>query len=515
MRFPSLPVFAFFLTLAASGGLATAGEVDPNTVPVRPSALDEAELEAVPVQPITLEEAVRRALEDNLLLAAERFNRDTAREAVIVADAGFDPTLSLNAVKRVSDEASPSSTVSASFTDSERISLSVSQPIDTGATVTLTGNNQRLERDRISVFNPQYDSDVSLRVVQPLLSGSGVTANRANRRRARIGVDRSDITFETRALDIVESTELAFFNLSFARRQLEVQRSGLAAAEKFLEENEARQRAGLATELDVMQARVGVANRRSQILTAEQNVDNAVDALLALLGLTQFHRRLEPEGVVFGVSEPVSFAGSFKLALEQDPAIRNAELLLQQLMLDVQLAKNERLPRADLGGTLGYLGRNDEFYGAVNQLRTLDSYNWQVDLTVSVPWGLREGRSRLRTAQLTVEQQQARIRELEQDLLVRVRSSVRAVETNAEAVEIAALSTELSAREYQLEKAKFDAGLSTSRLVVEAQQREDEARVRETQSRIELKQNEARLRRIEGSAFERYGIDLGTERTER
>ncbi|MGH8021077.1 MAG: TolC family protein [Opitutaceae bacterium] len=499
MRFPSLPVLAFSFSLAVSGGPATAEEAVPNAPAVRP---------------ITLEEAVRRALEDNLALTTENFNRATAREAVIVADAEYDPALSLSAVKRVSDEASPSSTVAASFSDSERLSLSVSQPVATGATVTLTGNNQRLERDRIAFFNPQYDSDVAVRVVQPLLSGGGITANRANRRRARIGVDRSEIEFETRALDVIQLTELAFFDLAFARRQLEVQRSGLASAEQFLEENEARQRAGLATELDVMQARVGVATRRSQILTAEQNLENAIDALLALLGLTQFEARLNPQGVVFGAPEPVSFAESFQRALEQDPEIRNAELLLKQFMLDAQLAKNERLPRADLGGTLGYIGRNDEFYGAVDRLKSLDSYNWQVDLTVSVPWGLREGRALYRTAKLTVEQQQAFIRELEQDILVRVRSAVRAVETTAESVEIAALSTELSAREYQLEKAKFDAGLSTSRLVVEAQQREEEARVQETQTRIELKQNEARLRRIEGSAFERYGIDLVPENIE-
>ncbi|BET69573.1 AdeC/AdeK/OprM family multidrug efflux complex outer membrane factor [Opitutales bacterium ASA1] len=463
---------------------------------------------ATPVQPISLEQAVRRALEDNLALAAERFTRDTAREALVVAEAAYDPTLSLTARKTVREEANPASELSATSSDTERVSLSASQRIDTGATVTLTGNNQRQETNRFSTFNPQYDSDVSLRVVQPLTNGAGIAANRAARRRALLGVDRSDITFATRALDVIQSTELAFYDLAFARRQLEVQRTGLAAAQKFLEENEARQRAGLATELDVMQARVGVANRRSQILTAEQRVDNAVDSLLALLGVSEFQGSLEPQGIVFGQTAQVDLMASYQRAIEQDPEIRNANLLLRQLELDVRLARNQRLPRADLGGTLGYNGRNDEFYGAANNLIDGNSYNWQVDLTVTVPWGMREGRSRLRTALFTAEQQRARIRQLEQNLLVSVRSAVRAVETSTEAVAIAALSTELSAREYQLEKAKFDAGLSTSRLVVEAQQREDEARVQETQTRIQLKQNEARLQRVEGSALQRYGVDL-------
>jgi outer membrane protein TolC len=454
---------------------------------------------------------VRRAVAENLALATERYNRDAAREAVIVADAGFDPVLGASARKFRSEEQSPATTVSATSTDIERVSLSASQKIATGATVTVSGNNQRRETNAFTRFDPQYDSDVSLRVVQPLLSGGGRTANLTAINRATIGVDRSDVTFRARALDVVQGTELVFYDLVFAMRSLEVQKTGLVAAERFLEENEARFRAGLATELDVMQARVGVSTRRSLLLSAEQRVQDAADRLLAALGRTEFAGTPEPQGVVLDGVESADVATSFARAIEQDPEISSARMLLKQLELDVKLAHNQRLPRADLGGTLGYLGREDDFNSSSDLLLERDSYNWQVDLTVSVPWGMRENKSRLRTARLSYDQQAARIRQLEQDLLVRVRAAVRAVETDVDSVAIAALSTELTAREYQLEKAKFDAGLSTSRLVVEAQQREDEARVRETQSRVQLKQNVARLRRVEAGALELYGIQLFEE----
>jgi outer membrane protein TolC len=131
-----------------------------------------------------------------------------------------------------------------------------------------------------------------------------------------------------------------------------------------------------------------------------------------------------------------------------------------------------------------------------------------VNLVLSVPWGLTEGRARLRQAEYNVDQQRAFLAELDQNLMVQVRTAVRAVETDVQSAEITHLATELSGQEYQLEKARFDSGLSTSRLVVDAQQRENLSRVLETEAKVRLKQNEARLRRVEGSSLQQYALEV-------
>lgn len=466
---------------------------------------------------ITLEEAVRRALAGNFSLVTDSFSRQTAREAVIVADSNFDPVVSLSSQRRRSQQAvvDPEIEFTAAESDTLRNNLSVSKTVETGGSITVATNADRLTSSRATQFNPQFDSDVSITVRQPLLRGGGLKANRAPRRRAQIGVERADETFRSQVLNLVRDTELAFFDLAFAMRNLEVQSAGLDSAERFLDENEARQRAGLATELDIMQARVGVATRRSTIITAEQRLYNATDRMLSLLGYERFEGVLVPRDIAFGPPEPVSVEKSYGIAIEQDPDILAARALLRQLEVDVTLAANQRLPRVDLGGTVGYSGREDELFRSWDLIPERESYVWQVDLAVNIPWGLREGKSRLRTARLNVGQQEALLRELEQDLHVRIRSAVRAINTDAESVEIAQLSAQLSEREYQLEKAKFDAGLSTSRFVVEAQQRAEEARIRHTESQILLKQDAARLRRIEGTSLERYGIDLPAADDER
>ena len=90
----------------------------------------------------------------------------------------------------------------------------------------------------------------------------------------------------------------------------------------------------------------------------------------------------------------------------------------------------------------------------------------------------------------------------------RQRIAVRNVTTAIEGIGIRELATKLSIEEYEMEKAKFDAGLSTGRQVLEAQQRMDESRVDELQAKIDLLDAYSNLRELDGASLERYGIEF-------
>lgn len=101
-----------------------------------------------------------------------------------------------------------------------------------------------------------------------------------------------------------------------------------------------------------------------------------------------------------------------------------------------------------------------------------------------------------------------RLKQLEQNIELQVRSAVRSVETNLESVKIAILAARLSEQQYELEKAKFDAGQSTSRRVLEAQDDLESARVSELQAKVSLHTAISGLHRIEGSSLQRYSVNL-------
>ncbi|MBW8782127.1 MAG: TolC family protein [Verrucomicrobia bacterium] len=459
--------------------------------------------------PLPLQECVDRALNKNFDLKIQRFSIQSARDDVIVADAGYDPTLALSAGMAGSKNANASPTQTSAQTSSR---FSVVQPVITGASLTVGTSLDRSREKPYSappLYNPVYNSDVTFTVTQPLLKGAGITINRAAINRAKLGITRANLDFKNVVLTVVREVEGAYYNLAFAREQRDVYRFSLGVAQKLLEENKARRTAGVATELDVLQAEVGVANARRNLLLADQTVRNSEDALLQLIG--QFEFSTAP-GAIQLVEEPVpdvSFDHSYALALANEPAYASGKTLVEQLKLDVLTAKNNRLPSIDLSGALGYNSKDSTTAsGALGNAWSGDGYNWEVDLTLSFPWGLRAENARYRQSLASVGQQETSLRQLDQNILVQVRAAVLAVATNRESVSISALATRLSEKQFESEKARYEAGLSTFRFVQQSQADLDTARVNELQARVNLRLSLADLARLETSSLERYKITL-------
>ncbi|MDF3058607.1 MAG: transporter [Rariglobus sp.] len=459
--------------------------------------------------PLTLEECVARALNKNFDLQLQQFSTLNAREDVIVADAIYDPTLFATTALAGSKTATLGTTTSI---QEQSARLGVSQRLVTGAEVTASTSLARSKERPYSsppLFNPVYNSDLSLSLTQPLLQGFGVTINRATIERARLGVTRANYDFKAVVLAVIRNVESAYYNLAFAREQLAVRKLSLTVAQTLLDENNARLNTGVATNLEVLQSEVGVANARRDLLLAQQSVTDSEDALLDLIGRFEFNSRLGPVVLPDVPAPEVSFERSYALALANAPDYAASKVFAEQLKLDLAVAKNNRLPAVDLGAAVGYNGNDrDNAGGAFNSAASGDAYNWQVDLTVSIPWGLRAERARYRQALTNLNRQETFIQSLDQSLLLQVRSAVRAVETSRETVDVSALATRLSEKQFETEKARYEAGLSTYRFVEDSRQDMDTARVNELLARVNLRIALAELARLEGTSLEHYEVKL-------
>jgi outer membrane protein len=463
------------------------------------------EISAQPV--LTLEECVARALNKNFDLQLQQFNTSLARDSIIIADAAYDPTLFSTAALAGREDSS-----SGSLAQQQSARLGVSQRIVSGATVTASTSLTRTKERPFTpppLFNPVYNSDFSLSVSQPVLQGFGVTINRAAIERARLGVTRARYDFKAVVLSVIRNVESAYYTLAFAREQRAVRQFSLEVAQTLLDENKARLNTGVTTNLEVLQSEVGVANARRDLLLAEQSVRDSEDNLLVLIGRFEFADR--PGRVVLPETAvpDVSTEKSYSLALANGPDYAANKVLAEQLALDVAVAKNNRLPTLDLGAAVGYNGNDrDNAGGAFSSAASGDAYNWQVDLTLSIPWGLRAERARYRQAVTTLNRQETFIQQLDQSLLAQVRSAVRAVETNRETVAVSALATELSQKQFETEKARYEAGLSTYRFVEDSRQDLDTARVNELLAKVNLRIALAELSRLEGTSLDRYQVKL-------
>ena len=464
----------------------------------------------MPGPALSLAECVSRALAQGFDLEIERQSLSIAQDNIPIARATFRPIFSANTGKSFARSAFDDG-VPGARSDGVDAGVGVSQRMLLGTLVGVDVQNNRFNSDPvIDALNPAYTSDVTLSIRQPLLKGFGTRLNSQVIRRAELGAGIASNNYEGRALDVIQATENSYYLLTGARDQLQVFRASLQLAQALLGESQSRRDAGMATRLDVLQAEVGVANARRSVLEAQRTVRASEDSLTALTGRFQFET---PVGATSAetdaATEPVpTIASSYQLALERYPALLNARASLEIARLDREFAHNDLLPSVDLDLALGFNADDRTRRGSFSGITEPEGHSWQAGISIIYPLGRMAEKARFRQSRYALTQAELLTNQLEQDVLVAVRNAVRDVETSQESVGIASQAADLAQRQYEAETARFRAGLSTSRRVLEAQTDLESARVASLQARLDLQTARATLRRLEGSSLGRYGITL-------
>jgi outer membrane protein TolC len=502
MSRPIAPAGAALICLClASAVLADEG---PPAAPGSAEALAPINLEGE----VSLQNCIGLALGRNFTVRIQQFSVLEAVDSVEIQKAAFEPVFGFTGGRQVTvtpvNEEALGVLPYASF---DSAALSVNDTLLTGGTVTASYNLVRSDYNpAYTQPNPAFGSTASISVAQPLLQGAGTDYNRAAIESARLGVRISNLNFKSTVLTIVYNVETTYYNLLYQREQYKVAQDTLRQAQQLLDENTVKRQTGVLTDLDVMNARAGVATAQNQLILDEQAVHNSEDQLLQLLGDREFKTGVG--NVAFPeIGEPeVSFARSYKLARENGPNLAVAQATIDQFKLAALKAKRNTLPELNVNGGLGY----SSYAATAGQsvTGTWTGYNWNAGVTVSVPWGMKANRALYRQALDNVRSQEVAYDQADQNLMVQVRAAVRAVETSKASVRSSAEETKFAEKAYELQKAEFDAGLATSYLVLQAQNTLETARVSELQAKVSLLLAIADLRFLEGSSLQLYRINL-------
>jgi outer membrane protein TolC len=143
-----------------------------------------------------------------------------------------------------------------------------------------------------------------------------------------------------------------------------------------------------------------------------------------------------------------------------------------------------RLVRA--GGFPGTIVGFDEtsFGSVLGQVLGADYPTWSVGFTLTYPVGKSVEEANLARARLEREQAAARLRSLELTVVREVRDAALRLEQNRQRIETAQLGRELAEQRLDAEQKRFEVGMSTSFLVIQAQR--DLAVARDNEQRAYL-----------------------------
>jgi HAE1 family hydrophobic/amphiphilic exporter-1 len=238
-------------------------------------------------RPLTLNEAITLALENNTDIEVTRKNVKIAEYDLIAARGVFQPRLSgqtfyeRSTVPNVSIFTSNATTTQRSITGN----AGVTGYVPSFGTILRTDfNNNRLTTNNpISVLSPQYSPNVTFSLTQPLFRGRSFDQNRRVIEIAKRNLSLTDVQFRQRSIEIIAAVQRSYWDLTYALRNLHVQRDGVRDAKDQLAHNRRLVDEGQLAPIDIVAAETQVANFEQAVYDALNVVTQAENALKNLI----------------------------------------------------------------------------------------------------------------------------------------------------------------------------------------------------------------------------------------
>lgn len=489
-RLPALPFLVLLATVLFGGRPAAGTEI-----------------------PISLDAAVRMALRNNLGLRVETYNPAIAETGVRRAGAIYNPRLTALLEHRGEDFRllpDPSPVERSRFFDAD---ASVDQLLGTGATASVSFRNLWSRQAGDSPALRTARPELSLSLSQPLLSGFGREVTERGITVASDAKESSLAGWRALALTVAANARDAYFSLIKAKEDLSTREASLALARQIHSENEARVRAGILASIELLDSEFGLAGRERDLLEAQKNVRQREDQLRVLLQYPD-PGVLSPE-----ISFPedriaASEESATETALRMRPEIIATRVSLRTLEFQERVSRNLALPSLSVTGSAGVTGLGGSYGDAVDDLASGNTPFWSFGLGFSYPLGNDAARADLAEARLKARQGEARLRSLEAEIGLEVRTAIRDMETKFREIEVAKKGVALGEARLSSFLKRGKLGLATTKNILEVESDYVAARDALTGARIDYQGAVTRFSRSTGELLERHGIRIGDEEIE-
>ncbi len=428
---------------------------------------------------LTLTELLAIAEDGNFDLVNSRRNVQISMSDVRGEEAFFKPFVDLVADARATYTTERNNTTvtgtearTETTTYDTSAGIEATQNLATGGSVTadLTEDRTRLRTDSSRTGRTRstdYDADLSIRYIQPLLRGSGLLTGdgtdigTANLRRARLSEMDSILNDRLSRRDIKFNVIDQYFRILQIHQQLLVSRDAVRERERFLAETRIKYDVGRVAESEILRAEIQFLSEVETSISRLQQLDDARENLLILLGLP-----LETEISLLDVTNNLLERGRLEIPTTTE-AVETAltnRLELLQSEIDVTLAeinedvaRNDILP--DLGFDTGY--RRFDSDDGFREANEFDNDSIDAGLSLRIPLQNIQRREAYKRTQLRTEQQRTNRESLERDIRQEVLQAHRSVLTTEARLTVLRKQVEQARRNLELINGSFEVGFAT------------------------------------------------------
>lgn len=488
---------------------------------------------------LTEAEVIRMALVNNLDINVERHASLSRAWDITLNESYYDPKTvfgfnwdrQVNPTTSILQGGTSVTDVLTSYT------LGYEQAFSTGTSfeISFLGNRNRTTNFFTSLI-PAIRTEFAVLLRQDLLRGFGKAAAEYEIEISRNNEDITAEEFRERVTDIIVQVQDRYWELDYAVNDLEVRKKALEYAETVLNQNQARFEVGTASRLEVVEAEAEVAARREELIRAQFTYRRVQDALVQMISDFEDPWRFKGQ-IVPVVDIDVSdlpeepFEKLMEVAGELRPEIQREDLNIANYMVSLERSRDQLRPTLQL--VAGYqwfgLGGNnivrdysgDNFFDApiidvipggfgdaMSQMLGGSFGGYIVGLNLQLPIKNVEARAVNAKAQIDLRRAEMNKQAIRQKVGLEVRDALTQVQMNKARLEASQATVRAESERLQGEEARFEVGMGTTRLLIEAQRDLLTAKSVEVRALTELIKSYALLDKAVGRTFRKHNIRL-------
>lgn len=536
LRFQPLLAVCLCIQFALFCGTATMAQDTAATAQAAPrpgSYVAEAE-KSGNVLKMTLKDAMKLALQNNLTIAIQDYESDNFEQRKIGDLGVYDPTLAFNMTfnSRANPNTSPfNQAIGAASLTSRTLNYAweLQQNIPTGANYRVQyQSNRQTSNSNSTFFSPRYDVGLNFNFTQPLVRNFRINNAKRQIKITKLDSQSNDITFEDQVTAVVKNVQDGYWDLVFAIRDHEIRRNSLELAKIQLDNNKRKVEIGTLAPIEITSAEATVASREQSVIAGLQRIHELENRLKQLLSRNSQSDIWDK--IVLPTDEPlytptnIQLKDAVQTALANRPELRKTRNELAKMEVTESYYQNQKRPQVDFVGSFGTVGVAggvtpvgqgrvvDRFIGgpfkANKQLFEADFRSWSVGVQIQIPLRNRTVESSLAQQLIFRRKLQKTLTDLEQGIQVEVRNAYQAIETTRQRVEAAHKGVQFAQEQLYGENKRFEAGLSTTFLVLDRQDRYEQAQGDELRALVDYRKTVAALYKAMFQTIDKNDIEI-------
>jgi outer membrane protein TolC len=520
---------------------------------------------------ISLQDAVDLALQNNLAIVIERYTPWIAEASILHTLSGgaptsgpvgalgtipaqnFDPlvtgTFSLdhtkipvnNPIAAATGGSASVGTLTSLSTHTEIGNLQYSQGFHTGTSFSASFNNNRASTSRTTNFyDPSVQSNFVFVASQQLLNGFGLLANEHFIRIAKVNKNIADQTLLQQVITSITAVGNSYWELVFARGNVDVAKEEIALAEKTYSDNKKQVDVGTLAPLEIVQAEAQLATAQQALIVAQTTVLQDQLTLLNLISKDPNSPILRNVEIIPTDAADVAPPEVEKLPLEdlikeavmKRPDVLQAGLQIKGDDINVAATKNALLPTLTLSGEYASEGLAGNriatsctpvppsttcnipppiYTGLANSLNqefsgTYPEYNASINLTI--PIRNRAAQANNITATLSRRSDEANYQQTVNNAATDVHNAQITLEQARITLAAAIKTRDLDQQTLDAEQKKYQVGASTLFNIVSDQNTLAAAESAEVRARVNLVEGKVNFDRAMARTLEVYSITI-------